>query len=64
VGVTEVTVAAPASTTGKVSGFVYSVLDRGMPHIVFVLAAMALFIAIGSAAVAGERGARLAAARS
>ncbi|MBV9824680.1 MAG: MFS transporter [Alphaproteobacteria bacterium] len=71
--------AAPTGATGKVFGFVYSgldlgaaiappilglLLDRGMPRLVFVLAAAALFIAIGSAAVAGGRGTRLAAARS
>ncbi|HEX3861254.1 MAG TPA: MFS transporter [Stellaceae bacterium] len=60
--------ATPAGATGKVFGFVYSGLDLGaavappflgllldhhLPRLVFVAAAVALFIAIASAAVAG-----------
>src|SRR6185437_1737748 len=58
--------AAPEGATGRVFGFVYSgldlgaavtpffigqLLDRGMPRLVFVVAAAALFVAIASAAV-------------
>lgn len=58
--------AAPAGATGRVFGFVYSgldlgaavtpffigqLLDRGLPRLVFVVAAAALVVAIASAAV-------------
>lgn len=62
---------APAGATGRVFGFVYSGLDlgaaiappllgllleHGRPRLVFVVAAVALFAAIGSAAVVDHRG--------
>ena len=60
--------AAPPGETGKVFGFVYSGLDLGgtvtplllgylldheLPRLVFVVSAVALFLAIGSAWVVG-----------